>query len=353
MTFVLANSGYVPLRFDNMAYLLTSKMNVLVQAGVIVPSKKLTDLMANGGSVFELPFWNDIANSTDRVSNDSTFGPLFGGASYPTPDGLTSSKMVAARICRNQSWGASDLSDSILLDGDPMSFIAGRAAQYMSWKLQAYFLNECVGLFADNDLAPTGTDTHTQFDLTLDISNAAGATVFSPGVTTFGAAAHIKALQLLGDNKWRLTNGGVILMHSIIEAGIALQDLIETIRDSDGQVRYKTFMGMRIVIDDDMTQPSAGVYDTYYFGMGAFILGKSTPKKPLAFERYEGAGNGAGAEVLYQRWEWCLHPLGFRWLLAPTSSGPLDTDLIAAANWSRIYPERKQVPIVRVRSREA
>lgn len=352
MAFLTAASGYTPLRFDNMAYLLTAKKNVLVNAGVIVPSNRVNTIMSNGGVIFDLPFWNDIVNTRARISNSTTIPQPYGGANYPAPEVITSSKMVAVRCSRNQSWGAMDLQNTINLDGDPMGFIASRFSWYQDMELQAMFLAECVGLFAANDLATDAN--HVQFDLTLDISNAGGVGIFSPGVTTFGAAAHIKATQLLGDNKGDLA---VALMHSIVEASISLQDLIETIRDSEGKIQYKTFMGMRIVIDDDMTSPSTGVYDTYYFGLGAFVLGHSTPKMPLEHERYAGAGNGAGAEVLYNRWEWCLHPLGHKWTVASTEGGPANTggagNLDDSASWLRVYPERKQIKIVRVRSREA
>lgn len=350
MAFLTAANGYIPAKYDQMAFLLTTKANVLVQSGVVVHSPLMDRLMSNGGTSFELPFWNDIQNTVERQSLETPLSPLYGGASYPLPDLITSNKEIFVRTCRNMSWGATDLSDTVLLGGDPMGFIASRNSWYLSMRLQAMFLSTMIGIFADNDLTPTGTDTHTQFDMTLDLSNIAGAGVFSPGVTTFGAAAHIKALQLLGDRKRELK---VALMHSIIESTIALQDLIETIRDSQGQVLYSTFMGMRIVIDDDMTSPSAGVYDTYYFGLGAVKIGRSTPKTPLEYERYPGAGNGGGMEVLWTRWEWGMHVSGYRCLFTPTNTGPTNTEIEAAANWSRVYPERKQVPIVRIRSREA
>lgn len=349
MAFLTSANGYIPLTYDNMSYILTTKLNVLVQAGVIALSSEMDNQMAKGGVLHELPFWNDIANSADRQSTETKSILFAGGTNDPDPDGLTSDKEVFAKICRNKSWGVSDLSDSIMLNGDPMNFLVSRSAVYQNWKLQAYFLNVCTGIFADNDLAPGGTE-HVQGDLTLDISNAAGAGVFAPGVTTFGAAAHIKALQLLGDNKSKLQ---VILMHSIIESTIALQDLIETVRDSEGQVLYSKFMGMRIVIDDDMTSPSAGVYDTYYFGLASFLLGKTSPKVPLEEERHAGAGGGAGETVFYRRWEWSLHPRGHKWLLASTGAGPSDAQIQGAASWQRVYPERKQIRIVRVRSREA
>jgi hypothetical protein len=353
MAFLASSAGYNPLRFDQMAYVLTTKKNVLVQAGVLVPSPKMDSIMSNGGVIFDMPFWNDVANTDDRVSAETPIPNLFsGGSFYPAPEALTSAKEVGVRLCRNQSWGAMDLADTIMLDGDPMSFVASRFSVYQSWQLQKIFLAIWAGIFADNDAAPSGTE-HVLGDLTLDISNAAGSGVFAPGVTTFGASAHIRATQLLGDSKGDLA---VALMHSVVEASIALQDLVETIRDSQGNIQFKTFMGMRIVIDDDMTSPSSGVYDTYYFGLGAMVMGRSMPKVPYALERYEGAGNGAGAAVEYHRWEWCVHPVGHKWTVASTGGGPTNAattgNLADVASWQRVYPERKQIKVVRVRSRE-
>jgi hypothetical protein len=350
MAFITSLSGYIPLKFDRMAYVLTTKVNALVQSGVIVASPRMDRFMQKGGVLFEMPFWNDLANVASRQPTETASILFAGGTNDPVPQGLTSSKEIAARTSRNQSWGVTDLTDSLDLDGDPLAFILGRIATYRSWKLQEMFLFECKGIFADNALAPTGTDIHVQNDMTLDISDAAGVGVFQPGVTTFGAAAHIKAIQLLGDNKRKL---GIILMHSIIEAGISLQDLIETVKDSQGQTLYTTFMGMRVIIDDDMTEITTGVYDTYYFGAGAFVLGQGQHKNPLEEERHAGAGNGNGETVVYNRWEWCLHPVGYQWKVASTGAGPSDAELQAAASWSRIYPERKMYKIVRVRSREA
>ena len=96
MSFLTAASGYTPVRFDDMAYVLTAKKNVLVQAGVIVPSRKMNQLMSNGGVIFDLPFWNDVANVADRISNSTSIPNLFsGGAVYPTPEGLTSSPLTS------------------------------------------------------------------------------------------------------------------------------------------------------------------------------------------------------------------------------------------------------------------
>lgn len=364
---LVSTNGYIPLKFSNMALLYTMRLSNLVDAGVIVRSPKMDNFMSPGGILFEMPFWNDVQNgtgaegtadvsriSTETFSSDfsSALASIGGVASAddPAPNRITSSKEVGVRMCRNCSWAQSDLSQSLMLGNvDTLSFMAQRSANFQKLELQRMFLSEMIGLMADNDAAPTGTDTHTIGDMTLDISNAAGTGVYQPGTTDFGAPAHIRALQLLGDAKSQIK---VVMMHSILEATIALKNLIETVRDSDGQVLYNTFMGMRIVINDEMTSPSAGVYDTYYFKPASFLLGVGTPKEPIEWDRKPGAGNGAGQTIFYSRWEWALHPVGYQWKVASTGGGPTFTELATGTSWSRVYPERKQVGIIRVRSRE-
>lgn len=357
----ISTAGFIPRKFQNMSLVYTMKLSNLVDAGVIVRSEKMDQFMTPGAILVDMPFWNDIqigatgvdaegAAGVDRISTETKHEDFSGGASDPEPDGINSGTEVGVRLCRNHSWSASDLASSLIVGGsDPMTVMAGRTSFFKAMILQRLFLETMTGIFADNDLTPDGTE-HVVGDLTLDVSNAAGANVYSPGTTDFGAATHIKALQLLGDAKGQITT---IMMHSILESTIALKDLIETVRDSEGQVRYKTFMGYRLVINDAMTSPSAGVYDTYYFKPGSLLLGQGTPKVPVEFERKPGAGQGGGQDVMYHRWEWCLHPVGHAWQLASTGGGPTYAQIRAGTSWKRVYPERKQIGIIRVRTRES
>ena len=57
-------------------------------------------------------------------------------------------------------------------------------------------------------------------------------------------------------------------MHSFTMAALAKQGLIETVRDADGVVLYKTFMDRRVIVDDGM--PVDGdVFTSFLFGQGA------------------------------------------------------------------------------------
>lgn len=361
---VTSLNGYIPQKYTNMALVLTTRNADLVNAGAIARSPKMDGLMGKGGVVFDMPFWNDLAigtgnegdpdvprQPTETMSADYGAGPIGGSntAVDPPPNRITSSKEVAVRLQHNASWAMSEMTDTLVLgDVDPLTFMAQRSSFFQQMDLQRIFLATMTGIFADNDAAPTGTDTHVQGDMTFDISNANGGT-YKAGVTDFGAPAHIRTLQSLGDRKGDIK---IVMMHSILESTIALKNLIETVRDSDGQVLYKTFMGMRIVVNDEMTSPSAGVYDTYYFKPNSLLLGVGQPAQPLEWDRKPGAANGNGSWTFYSRWEWCLHPIGYQWKVVSTGAGPTYAEMAAAASWSRVYPERKHVGIIRCRTRE-
>ena len=74
--------------------------------------------------------------------------------------------------------------------------------------------------------------------------------------------------------------------------------------------------------------------------------------------RPEG-GNGNGSEELWQRIEWCIHPYGHQFIgtVPNTGGGPSNgtgaNNFGNAGSWSRSTPERKQVPLCSLITREA
>ena len=75
-------------------------------------------------------------------------------------------------------------------------------------------------------------------------------------------------------------------------------------------------------------------------------------------ERAPSQGNGKGADILYSRTQWAIHPVGHRFAVAsPAVGGPSNAstsgNLAHADSWVRVYPERKQIKIARLITREA
>jgi hypothetical protein len=241
-----------------------------------------------------------------------------------------------------------------------MQAIAGLVSDYWVGRMQSAFVATVQGVFADNAAAPTGTE-HTLNDLTVDISDDASGS-YSAGVTDFTADAFIDACTTLGDGAAGVT---AVMVHSIVYARMQKNNLIDFIPDSEGRINIPTFLGRRVIVDDGMPNPAgrgaaqtaSGVYHTWLMGPGVVRIGIGTAEVPTEVERNPAAGRGSGQEVMYSRVEWMLHPVGHRYEGTPAKGGPSNAsttnNLANASSWKRCFPERKQIKIARLISRES
>jgi hypothetical protein len=336
-----------PRVFDNYLRNITEEKTRLIQSGALVRDEALNAKLQGGGLIFDVPSFRDLDNDADRISTDTAHDDFSGGTQSPSPFKIGTFQETAVRLSRNNSWSTSDLT-SALAGTDPMAAILDRVSTYWARRLQAAFLATMTGIFADNAAAPSGTE-HVQNDLTLDVSGAS----FADGVTNFSAEAFIDAATTMGDSSEALT---MLMVHSVVYARMQKNNLIDFIPDSTGLIRIPTFLGREVIIDDSMPR-SGGVYQSWLFGRGAVRLGTDTPKVGTEVERRAGAGNGGGQEILYNRVEWCIHPVGHRYVGTAPNGGPSNentsNNLANAGSWARVTPERKQVKIARLITREA
>ena len=338
----------VPAVFTPYTQQLTEQKARLIQSGAIVRDAAIDALLAGGGLTFNVPSFRDLDNDAERVSTDSIPFKYTSGVADPDPLKIQTSTEIAVRLSRNNSWSTSDLA-SALAGADPAGAIADRVAYYWTRRLQAAFIATVTGVFADNAVAPGGTDTHTQNDMTLNISGAS----YAAGVTDFSAEAFLDAALTMGDSQEGLT---MVMVHSVVYNRMQKNNLIDFIPDARGETMIPTFLGREVIVDDSVPF-SGGVYETWLFGPGAVRLGVGTPKVPTEVERLAGAGNGGGAETLYNRVEWAMHPIGHRYAGTAPNGGPSNAstsnNLANAGSWSRVWPERKQIKIARLITRES
>lgn len=343
----LISDVIVPEIFNPYVQQMTEEKSRLIASGAVVRSAQLDQDLAGGGLTFNAPSFKDLDNEEENVSTDVADDDFTGGSANSTPKKTGTSNEVAVRLSRNQSWSSSDLT-SALAGVDPMNSIANRVSTYWARRLQAAFVATVNGLFADNDAAPAGTE-HVQGDLTNDISGVS----YSAGVTDFSAPAFIDAAVTMGDSMGDLT---MVCVHSIVYARMQKNNLIDFIPDSRGETMIPTFLGRIVIVDDGVPSPSSGIYHTWLFGGGAALLGMGAPKVPTETARKPDAGNGGGQEVLYNRVEWSIHPVGHKYAGTPANGGPSNAatanNLANAASWQRVYPERKQIKIARLITRE-
>lgn len=349
----------VPEVFEPYIRQLTEEKARLVQSGVLVNNPLINQFLAGGGVTFNIPSHQDLdasdATGIENVSTDTVADiqaasfesgtPLDANRGDATPLKSATSQEIGVRLNRNQSWSTADLATALAGD-DPMAAIAARVAFYWVRRRQRLFINIWNGVIADNAAAPTGSDTHTQNDLVNDVSGAS----YVAGVTDFTAGAFLDTLVTMGDSQEDLA---VVMVHSVVYNRMQKNNLIDFIPDSNGVVRIPTFLGRRVVVDDGMPN-TANVYDTWLFGSGAAQLGETPAEVPTEVSREALAGNGGGQEILTTRQVLAIHPTGHAYIQATIpDGGPSNSDLATAANWSRRYPERKQIKFARLVTREA
>jgi hypothetical protein len=352
----------VPAVFTPYTQQLTMEKTAIIQSGIAARDDFLDNLLAGGGMTFTVPSWQDIGDPAENVSTDDP-----NHASQPNV--TQTSAEVAVRLSRNSSWSTMRLATA-LAGSDPMQSIASRVSDYWVRRLQRAFVAVANGIFAGNASSTplngrgglgVNAAYGTQGDLTNDISGSS----FVAGVTNFSASAFIDTATLLGDAAEDVT---AVFMHSIVYSTAQKNNLIDFIPDSEGKVNIPTFLGRRVIVDDGMPNPagdtsngahtSAGIYHTWLVGPASFRLGVGTPIVPTEVFRNPDRGNGAGSDTLYNRVEWIIHPVGHAYIGAANSEGgPTNAatggGLADPTSWVRVFPERKQIKLARLITRES
>lgn len=332
----------VPEIFSPYVQQITEEKSALIQSGAVVRDAALDRVLSGGGLTFNEPSFRDLDNEADNVAvNDP--GVL------STPNKIQTSTEIQVRLSRNNSWSSLDLAAD-LAGADPMNAVANRVGYYWTRRLQAAFVATISGIFADNDAAPAVAE-HVRYDMTHNISGIG----FTDGVTNFSAEGFLDATATMGDS---LQNLSMVMMHSIVYNRARKNNLIDFVSDSanPNAAAIPTFLGHRVIVDDGVPR-TGGIFQTWIFGAGAVRMGAGLPKVPTEVIRVPSAGAGSGQEVLHNRTEWILHPVGNAFAVAaPAAGGPSNAStsggLAHADSWVRVYPERKQIPIARLITRE-
>lgn len=347
----LVSDVVVPEIFTPYVQQRTQEKSRLVQSGVLTVDPLLSSMLAGGGVTFKMPSFRDLDNDEENISTDdpddsySTGDPNLVNNSVPKK--IRTSRELAVRLSRNQSWSSADLT-AALAGADPMEAIANLVSGYWIRRLQAAFIATMKGVFANNAKASPG-GTGVQNDMIHSIIGGG----FVDGVTNFSAEAFLGAALTMGDSQQELS---AVFMHSVVYNRAQNNNLIDFIPDARGEVEIPTFLGREVIVDDGMPSPASGQFETWLFGYGTVALGVSSPKVPTEVERKPGAGNGGGQEILHNRVEWSIHPKGHAYVGTPDDGGPSNANtqhnLAHEDSFNRVFPERKQIKIAKLLTRE-
>ena len=320
----------VPSEFTAYTQQLTATKSNFIQSGVMATNDLFDQLLAGGGTTFNLPFWNDLADTEANVSTDVVADVIGGTLSTgdAVPLAITTGKEIAIRMSRNQSWSAADLAGD-LAGSDPMEAIAQRVSAYWARQIQLSVLAVIKGVLAENVANDSG-------DMVNDIHTAGSVT----DANRFSAEAMLDAIQTMGDSGEDLA---AVAVHSIVYRRMQKLNLIDYIPDSQGVVNIPVYLGRRVIVDDALVgvTDTNATYVTYLFGAGALAFGQGSARVPTEVSRYALAGAGGGQEVLTSRVEQLIHPRGFKFIGSPTDDSPTNTEFATSTSWDRVFARKK------------
>lgn len=301
----------VPEVFNPYLIQRTSELSALVQSGIIVPDSQLDILASTGGTIVNMPYWNDLTGESEVLDDTD---PL-------TVNHITTAKDMARLHTRGKAWGANDLAKALSGD-DPMRAIGDLVAAWWNRDRQKMLFSTLNGVFASSSMAGNVHDISGETDVGGIIN----------------ASSTVDAQGKLGDAADELT---AFSMHSAVYNSLRKEQLIDYDVNPITGVKIATYLGKNIVIDDG--HPNAGgVYTTYLFGPGAIGFGNGAAPVPTETARDALQGD----DVLVNRQHFILHPRGIKWTEENVAKvSPTNLELADAQNWNRVY-ENKKIRIV-------
>jgi hypothetical protein len=298
------------------------KLNAFFASGLVETVDDL-NFGQRGGIQIDMPFYKALGERAQLLDDDDDL----------EIKKIETGRDIAVQHARALVYGGTDLA-SALSGSDPMMAIADGVAQNWSNEFNLQLIATLKGA-----MGALGAESPTVN--TLDISALSGELAYLDG------DSFIDAGQTMGDAKTKIAAVG---MHSAVEAWLRKNDLITDVdlADSEGAAMLPFFQGKQVIVDDDFSVESGGIYTTYLFGRGSIGYGEGAPKVPTESDRLPL--KGGGQEFLVTRRHYVLHPRGVKWNPSsgvPAKVTPSDTELASASNWSRVW-NAKNVRIVRV-----
>ena len=315
--------------YQDLAPVNSPEKTAFFEAGLVTRDPLLDGLTGAAGKTAELPFWNDLTADEPNYSNDDP-------ADEAAPSKVDQGEQTARKAFVNKGYSAMDLVREVAMGDDALQHIRNRFGAYWMRAWQSRLIATTRGIHEDNVANDSGDMTH---DIAVESIAGQGAG------TRWSQQAFIDASYTMGD----MVDGvSAIAMHSMIAKQVTEQNGAEDVRDADGNLLYRAYLGRRIIVDD--TLPTvAGTTDGFkymsvLFGPNAIGYGEAGGTVPVEVDRNARAGGGGGQEELWERKTWLLHPAGYQNTGTPAAESFTLAELAGAARWDRVV-ERKNVPM--------
>jgi hypothetical protein len=302
--------------------------NALVTSGLMATNPAIQAEFAKGGKTVDLPFYGDLTGDSE-IDSDTT-------ASNPADIG--GDVQVGVRNKRRKSFRSSDLAAAIS-GSDPAQAIARSTGRYWIRDMQVTARSIMNGLFS------TGGPLAT--------SHAVGG-----ASAQLSQSLMVDGIAKLGDAGDELTG---VMMHSAIYYALMKLDLIvpsSSASQTDTRVSGETlekgsYLGRPVFVDDKLPFDTTGggggslpIYQTFFFGKGAFSYANDQPKYPVETDR----DKFLGIEFLINRAYYLIHPNGVSWRgNAAAPAGPTNAELATPGNWVKVFDDDRNIRITRMR----
>ena len=308
--------------------------DAFLASGVVQPMAELN--ATEGGDFISVPHWKANLSGDFEVLTDST---------SLTPGKITADKQVGVILHRGRAFEARDLA-ALAAGSDPMAAIGAKIADYVANQRQKDLLSCLTGVFGSLN---SNTSSSAFFDLCIDSEAADTPTALSP--------RHVaEARAILGDQGDKLT---AVAMHSKVYYDLVERKAVDYVLATDasggsatasggsiapayGNVQVPTYMGLRVIVSDDVPTAGSGAsteYGTFFFTAGAVASGEQ-----LAMQTETDRDILAKSDAMSIDLHYCYHPVGAKW--GVTTVNPTRAQLETVANWSKVY-ELKNIGIVR------
>lgn len=338
----------VPEVFDDYVTQNTMVQSAVYQSGLLAMDAQLSAKLAGGGTLFEAPAWGDLA---DTDPDESTDDPN----DLHVLDNIGTFRETARRISVNKGWSAMMFA-SELAGSDAMTRIGDRVAGYWGRQWNRYTINTILGVMGANQ------------------ANNGGDMYHDAGAANFSGTVMLDAAQRLGDAREKLS---VLLVHSQVATRMRKAGLLTNAFTPEHELsarKLPMYMDKYVVVEDDSmpngnaatpANPGGGAsvngvalganqFVSVATAPGAIAMGETGHKKPIYMNEEGLAGGGSGEEQLLTRKIVCFHPRGHRFLdAAVAGQSPTKGEIATAANWTRTYPEQKQMGMVAIQTTEA